>query len=431
MASQGINRTFLIIGIILLMLLHVSNIAVAQEPQLADTTRACMADSVLLDAGEGFISYLWNTDEQTQTIIARQSGKFSVFCTRPDMTVVEDSTFVILQNAYIDMVDTILTCYTEPVRLCVVPDTLMYKWTSNDPELFIPFSTRACVDVIPENDTTTIYVQISDSANTIVCTDSVQIWLYPRMRFVEVNQINKGCPGTCKGQLQVIVAGGLPPYSYLWPNARPVQRDSIAFSLCESEYTIEVTDQYLCMRDTAIKVEVYDMPEVEIVRDPDDEIYIENPVVNFSFDNKSIDSIQIIDWSWNFGDSTYTKEENPRKVFNQVRDYDIWLKYTTQNECIDSVSMTVNILETKLDIPEVITPNGDPFNQFFVIENLEHYISTDLKIFNRLGKKVYSSSNYQSDWDAPNLTEGVYFYVLEAKGYFRTETFNGTITVLR
>ncbi len=173
------------------------------------------------------------------------------------------------------------------------------------------------------------------------------------------------------------------------------------------------------------------MPEVEIVRDPDDEIYIENPVVTFSFENKSIDSIQIIDWSWNFGDSTYTKEENPRKVFDQVREYDVWLKYTTQNECIDSVSLTVNILETTLKIPAVITPNGDEYNQFFVIDDLENYISTDLKIFNRLGKKVYSSSNYQNDWDAQNLVEGVYFYVLKAKGYFRTETFNGTITVLR
>lgn len=431
MALQVTNKTLPITGIILMMLLQFFGSAVAQEPQLADTTRVCMADSVLLDAGDGFISYLWNTDEQTQTIIAKQPGKYNVLCTRPDMSVVEDSTVVIMQNAYIDMVDTILTCYSYPVTLCVVPDTRMFQWTSNDPELFIPFSTRACVEVTPENDTTTIYVQISDSANTIICTDSVQIWLYPRMVFVEANQINTGCPGTCKGQLQVIVDGGLPPYSYLWPTARPVQRDSIAFSLCESEYTIKVTDQYGCVRDTAINVEVYDLPEVEIVREPEDEIYIENPVVDFSFNNKSIDSLQIIDWSWNFGDSTYTKEENPTKVFDQVREYEVWLKYTTQNECIDSVSMTVNILQTKLEIPEVITPNGDEYNQFFKIDNLENYISTDLKIFNRLGRKVYSSTNYQSDWDAQNLVEGVYFYVLKAKGYFKTDTFNGTITVMR
>ncbi len=431
MVLQGKNVTFTITGITLFMLLHIFGTAVAQEPQLPDTTRVCMADSVLLDAGEGFISYLWNTNEQTQTIIATQPGKYSVHCTRPDMTVVEDSTFVIMQNAYIDMVDTILTCYSYPVTLCVVPDTLMYKWSSNDPDLFISFDTRACVDVTPENDTTTIYVQISDSANTIICTDSVQIWLYPRMVFAEVNQINTGCPGTCKGQLQVIVEGGLPPYSYVWPTARPVQRDSIAFSLCESEYTIEVTDQYGCVRDTGINVEVYKLPEVEIVRDPSEQVYIENPVVVFSFENKSIDSLQVIDWSWNFGDSTYTKEENPTKVFNHVREYEVWLKYTTQNECIDSVSMTVNVQQTELKIPKVITPNGDPDNQFFVIDELENYISTDLKIFNRLGRKVYSSSNYQSDWDAPNLVEGVYFYVLEAKGYFSTETFNGTITVLR
>lgn len=427
-------KHYLIQGLILLSIMLLTSLPgklAAQEPQLADTTFACFADSALLDAGEGFQSYLWSTDEQTQTILVRDTGWYYVWCTRESMEVVKDSTWVFFQNAKIDMVDTVQTCYTYPVTLCATPDTLMYQWTSNDPGLFIENDTAACVDVIPRLDTTTVYVSITDSAGIMTCVDSVQIWLYPRMNFEEVNQINTGCPGTCKGQLQVIMSGGLPPYSYLWPTTTPVQYDSIVFGLCESEYQIQVTDQYMCVRDTMLPVKVYDMPEVEIIRDPEDEIFIQNPVVNFSFENKSADSIQVIDWNWDFGDSTYTKEEAPVKVFDRVRTYNVWLKYTTSNECIDSVTMEVTIKNDVLTIPNVITPNGDGANDVFQITNLENYMSSELKIFNRYGKRLYSQENYQGDWDGGNLREGVYFYTLKAIGYFGTDEYQGYITILR
>ncbi len=404
----------------------------AQEPQLADTTLVCNADSVTLNAGEGFMSYLWNTNEQTQSIVAHQNGWYHVLCTRPDMSVVEDSSYVFMMNAGIMQEDTIFACYSYPLILCVDPDTLQYVWTSNDPDLQIENDTAACVEVTPENDTTTVYVFVSDSSNVITCIDSVQIWLYPRIRFEEVNQINMGCPGTCIGQLEVIVSGGVgSDYTYQWPTIAPLQyTDSIATGLCEADYVIRVTDS-LCTRDTTLHVDVFDLPEVEIIRDPEDNIYIKNPLVDFSFDNKSIDSIQIFDPVWNFGDSTYSQEEMPTKVFDQVREYDVWLKYTTSDECIDSVKMVVNIEAVDLQIPNVFTPNGDGINDVYSIANLENYMSAEILIFNRYGDRVYSNNDYQGDWDGGNLNDGVYFYVLRAKGYFGTDVFKGSLTILR
>ncbi len=430
--NQRITFIFRIVFLSLIILLAAENIASAQEPQLPDTTLACFADSTLLDAGAGFQSYLWSTNEQTQTIWAQDTGWYNVLCTRKNREILKDSTWVFIQNGYIDMVDTVLTCYTYPVTLCVEsPDVFMYKWSSNDPNLFIEYDTAACVDVIPQLDTTTVYVQITDSAGIMTCVDSVQIWLYPRMNFDEINQINMGCPGTCKGQLQVLVSGGLPPYSYFWPTTTPVQYDSIVFGLCEADYDIEVTDEYNCVRDTALPVEVFDMPEVEIVRDPDGNIYIQNPVVTFSYNNLSIDSIYVIDNSWDFGDSTYSKDTMYVKVFDQVREFEVWLKYTTDDECIDSASMNVDVGRVMLTVPNVFTPNGDQYNQYFAIDSLENYIRNEIKIFNRNGKKVYSRKDYQGDWDGENLREGVYFYVLKAEGYFGTDVFQGSITIMR
>ena len=401
----------------------------AQEPQLQDTTLVCHADSVLLDAGEGFISYLWNTDEQSQTIWAYENGWYHVLCTTDEMQVIEDSTFVFMLNATIPQLDTIQACYTYGVILCVEPDTLKYVWTSSDPNLVIENNTAACVDVFPELDTTTVYVHVSDSNNIITCVDSAQIWLYPRIRFEEVNQINTGCPGTCIGQLEVIVSGGVGSYDYFWPTTTPQQRDSIAFNLCESDYVFSVTDD-VCTRDTTLSVEVFDLPEVEIIQE-EDSVFIKNPIVHFSFENNSIDSIQIFDPVWNFGDSTYSQEENPTKVYDMVREYDVWLKYTTSDECIDSVTMKVDVREVNLTIPNVFTPNGDGTNDVFVIKEIENYISAEIHIFNRYGKKVYSNNDYQGDWDGGNLRDGVYFYVLRAEGYFGTDVYKGSLTILR
>jgi len=406
--------------------------AKSQEPQLADTTLACKTDSLLLDAGQGFLSYLWNTNEQTRTIWVQDTGFYSVICTRENMEVVFDTTRAFFFNAGIDQPDTIYTCYKYSVKLCVVPDTLelMYQWFSDDPDAEFDNTTQNCIEVIPEKDTSWIFVVMSESNNVIQCKDSVQIWLYPRMRFDEVTQINIGCPGTCKGQIEVIVGGGLPPYEYLW-YTNPYQRDSIAFGLCEQEYKFQVKDEYGCIRDTLLQVEVFDMPIVEIVTDPDTVIFIQNPVVTFSFENQSIDSIQVIDWNWNFGDSTYSTEEMPKKVFTQVREYEVWLKYTTSDECVDSVMKKIDIKEAKVTIPNIFTPNGDGSNDTFKIKELEYYISNETMVFNRYGKKVFSQNNYQGDWDGDNLKEGAYFYVIKAEGYFGTDIYRGSLTIMR
>ena len=406
----------------------------AQETLLPDTTWVCFADSVQLDAGPGFLSYFWeNTLEQTQTIWVKENGIYIVQGdTAESATPVFDTTRVYFQRAKIMQEDTIITCYGHlyPVSLCVDVDTLKYFWTCSDPNYIIENDTATCVEVVPEMDTTTFYVSISDSLDFMTCVDSVKVFLYPRIKFDTITQINMGCPGTCKGQLEVLVSGGLPPYSYRWATSPP-QFDSIGFGLCEAKYKITVSDKYICIRDTMLNVEVFDMPQIEIKFEPE-EVYIKNPVVTFSFVNNSADSIQVIDWNWNFGDSTYSTQEVPIKVFEDVRLYTVWLKYTTSDECIDSVKIDVDVKPVELAIPNIFTPNvEDDINPLWVIENLEYYMSNEVMVFNRYGKKVFSKTNYAGDWNGDNLRDGVYFYVLKAKGYFGTDVYRGSVTIIR
>jgi gliding motility-associated-like protein len=85
----------------------------------------------------------------------------------------------------------------------------------------------------------------------------------------------------------------------------------------------------------------------------------------------------------------------------------------------DTVRLTSLFLDVN-KVPNVITPNGDDKNEFFMVEKpLE---GAYLVIFDRWGKKVYESQAYQSNWDGSELSSGVYFWradgtcIKEAKG---------------
>ena len=65
----------------------------------------------------------------------------------------------------------------------------------------------------------------------------------------------------------------------------------------------------------------------------------------------------------------------------------------------------------------IITPNGDGFNDVFVIDNIAHYPGNTLRIYSRWGREVLVAANYQNDWGRdPTLTPGVYYYLLTVPG---------------
>jgi gliding motility-associated-like protein len=67
-------------------------------------------------------------------------------------------------------------------------------------------------------------------------------------------------------------------------------------------------------------------------------------------------------------------------------------------------------------IPNIITPNGDSKNDFFVIPKLHLYPDNALMVYDRWGKMVFSKKNYDNTWNAEGLSSGVYFYTIIING---------------
>jgi gliding motility-associated-like protein len=105
---------------------------------------------------------------------------------------------------------------------------------------------------------------------------------------------------------------------------------------------------------------------------------------------------------------------------------------------IDSMTITVipapPIADDTLafDIKNVITANGDGFNDSWMIDGLEAFPGTFVVVFNTYGNEVFTSPDYQNDWKGTykggKLPNGTYFYSVIPGG---TETkVSGSLTIL-
>ena len=92
-----------------------------------------------------------------------------------------------------------------------------------------------------------------------------------------------------------------------------------------------------------------------------------------------------------------------------------------------SVQVTVQALEIR--IPNVFTPNGDGFNDFFEIEGIEGLDRVDLIVINRWGNEVYKNSNYKNNWDGRGLNDGTYYYVIQAVSKGQSTTYKGWVLI--
>lgn len=84
---------------------------------------------------------------------------------------------------------------------------------------------------------------------------------------------------------------------------------------------------------------------------------------------------------------------------------------TLKDDMIENEAEETEIRQPIFNIPNIFTPNGDNFNDFFVIEQIPDIESTHLYIYNLNGKVLYEKTDYKNDWNGNHLNDGVYLYI--------------------
>ena len=75
-----------------------------------------------------------------------------------------------------------------------------------------------------------------------------------------------------------------------------------------------------------------------------------------------------------------------------------------------------------LIVNDVLTPNSDGYNDTWSIVNIERFQDAKIRVYNRWGNEVYSTNNYNNDWNGTSgssgkaLPTGSYFYQIDQNG---------------
>lgn len=320
--------------------------------------------------------------------------------------------------------------------------------------------------------TTTYRVQVRDTeTDTLVCENDFRVEVLPRFE-MKFRQLKLTCSNHEEenGRTAQVVAavdslGTIynPPYTYQW-QVSPLHiapgDPTWAIGLeAYKYYYIKVTDGRGCTQKDSVSLRAYPNPLVEISTDPGDTVYLQNPHEIYSFENLSEDTLDISNFYWilNQQYNITSTENEPRFTYVEVGDYTTELKVYNPQGCDTSYYKSIRVEPVKLKIPNVFTPNGDGTNDYFIIslesgsdspsgnkgtrdqhyeyEDYEplnrYYESTELTIFNRWGRIVYHSKDYQNDWDGDNLPDGTYFYVLKCHGLKNDATYNGSVMIVK
>ncbi len=268
------------------------------------------------------------------------------------------------------------------------------------------------------NSTGLYSVTVTSNNGNIQCSasDSVQVTQYP------MANLDLG-PDTCVSGTSMTLdagnAGSTPPFQYLWSDNSTNQTLNVTQSGIYG-VTVGADLNSPCLVSDSVRVIL--MPLNYLGEDAeicDFESYI------FEINETSQDVVYTYNWIL---DGSPVGGNNNQLILSDlsVGKHNLILKIA--GGCSDNVVLTVN--NCKIEIPNIITPNGDGFNDNFKIKGLENFENTKVIIYNRWGKKVFESNNYQNgDWGG-DVSDGVYFYILElSKGEHRK--YQGTITVIK
>jgi gliding motility-associated-like protein len=245
---------------------------------------------------------------------------------------------------------------------------------------------------------------------------------------IEVNS-NLGCSATNIDLGTPVVTDncGIRSISNNAPTVYPLGQTIVVWTVEDSSGNITSDNQFVLVKDTIIPDAKFNDITIQLSPDGSDYEITVADVDNGTSDNCGIQSIELSQYFFDCFDlgqnrviatviDNYGNEVDKSFIVtvtpsNEDADFD-----GIDDACDDNVNTTIVV------VPNGFTPDGDNYNDLFVIPGLGQYTQVELEIFNQYGNRVYQSKNYQNDWDGTSsesgapLNDDTYFYVLTLDG---------------
>ncbi len=238
-------------------------------------------------------------------------------------------------------------------------------------------------------------------AHGCLLTTSMEVQEPPPL-ILETDKTNILCFGDQNGALQAQAAGGVAPYALIWSNGQTTANIS---GLNAGAYSVSLTDANGC---TIAASEVLNMPVQQTV-----ELGLDM-VINLGdfIDLQAIVNIpysEVMDFTWRGAEDSLQCAACDNYRFQPTKSGCMQVMVRSKKGCIALDTMCYRISRHRnVYAPNVFTPNGDGFNDFFTIfsDDGVRQILT-LKIFNRWGGQIFQTDNIKTN-DEPRGWDGTF-----------------------
>ena len=133
-------------------------------------------------------------------------------------------------------------------------------------------------------------------------------------------------------------------------------------------------------------------------------------------------------------DSLLNDASAPNPVADPAQTTWFFVTVTSPDGCISTDSVLVTVVPD-ITIPSGFTPNGDGWNDTWIIDFIDLFPNVEVEIYNRWGEMLFQSVGYRQPWDGRYkgglVPVGTYYYVVKLNDPAFPEAYTGPLTVIR
>lgn len=327
-----------------------------------------------------------------------------------------------------------LSCFNPEVQLnAVLTAGWQYSWNTAEGAIISGANTPTPDVELPG----WYFLTVTEQASGCTTSDSIHVTrLDDAPRIDELADNAPSCLGATDGSVAILQAsGGAPPYLYSL-NGGPYQPEPEFNGLAAGTYIISLIDVNGCDSEAEAIVDSPAAPlEIIGIQPVDTTVIVGN---GLELRAEIINAAGPLSFQWAAQpESGFSCQDCPLPIVTPRETTLYMLEVTDTLGCSAIGSVSVNV--ERGEVTDVMTPNGDGYNDALIFPELEErpedYPNNELLVFNRWGQMVYRASPYANEWEGFNekgqpLPEGTYYYImrLELGG---AEVRTGNVVIIR
>ena len=231
---------------------------------------------------------------------------------------------------------------------------------------------------------------------------------------------NVSCSEGTDGNILVDITGGTPSYSTTWSNGITTED---LLNINSGTYQLNVVDSQLCTDSITVDIVQpdplqisFEVDEVSCIDNHDGVAYASTTGGNGSYV-----------YSWSNGTDGSINENLSNEFYSLI--------VTDILGCLveDSVYIPKNN-NLCIDPVNAFSPNSDQYNDTWIIDNMNLYPDSELKIYNKWGNLIHQQNGLYQPWDGTTngqeLPSDTYYWILNLN-YPDRDVLKGNITIIR